>query len=126
MGAPAVDRLLATLGPVSLRSPSVLQLAFARMVVDYGLAWPESEVEVLGGRYRIDFAYPDVLLAIELHGFDAHGDPAAAAAGHARARALTECGWSVVVFTWDDVWNHPDRVAQEVRAHLARLRRRRA
>ena len=121
-GSVALDGVLAELGPVSLRSPSVLQMAFARLVVRAGLEWPESEVEVRGGEYRIDYAYRDVLLAIELNGFDAHGDPIAAAAWHRRVRALTALGWTVLVFTWDDVWNRPEEVMADTRAHLARLR----
>ena len=120
-GSMAIDAILGELGPVSLESPSVLQLAFARLVVRHGLEWPEPEHPV--GRFRLDYAYPDVQFGIELHGFDQHdGDPILAAEGHRRHRALTALGWDVPVFTWDDVWNHPDRTACEVRTRLARLR----
>jgi len=121
-GSGAVDQLLAELGPVSLQSPSVLQLAFARLIVRAGIEWPEPEVEVLGGRNRIDFAYIDVLLAIELLGWDHHNDPLKAADDAGRRRALVALGWTVLEFTWDEVWRHPERVVAEIVAHLARLR----
>lgn len=121
-GAVAIDRILGELGPVSLESPSVLQLAFARLVVRMRLEWPEPEVPVLGGRFRIDFAYVDVMLAIELLGFDAHNDPLKASEAAARRRALLALGWTVLEFTWDEVWNHPERVVAEILDHLARLR----
>ena len=121
-GGRAIDQLLAELGPVSLQSPSVLQMAFARLIARAGIEWPEPEVAVLGGRYRIDFAYLDVLLAIELLGWDHHNDPLTAAGDAARRRALVALGWTVLEFTWDEVWRHPERVVAEIVAHLARLR----
>lgn len=117
-GALAVDRLLHTLGPVSVRSPSVLQMAFARLVVVGGLELPVPEFEVLNGRFRIDFAWPAVFLAVELDGWESHG-PEQARANHARRRALTSLGWTVIVYTWDDVWRNPERVIAEIREHLS-------
>lgn len=121
-GAKAIDRILAELGPLSLASPSVLQMAFARLIARAGVEWPKPEHPVLGGRFRIDFAYLDVLLAIELLGFDAHNDPLKAAEAARRRRQLVALGWTVLEFTWDEVWNHPEHVLIEVLDHLARLR----
>jgi hypothetical protein len=125
-GAVAIDRLLAGLGPVSLRTPSVLQLAFGHLVVEQGLEWPEPEVPVLGGRYFLDYGYPDAMFGLELHGWDFHNDPLLAAESAARVRNLTAVGWTVAVYTWEDVWRWPARTAAEIRSELTRLRARRA
>jgi hypothetical protein len=125
-GARAVDGLLASLGPVSLRTPSVLQLAFGHLVVDQGLEWPEPEISVLDGRFFVDYGYLDVMLGLELHGWDFHNDPLKSAESAARIRLLTSLGWTIIVFTWDEVWRHPHRVAADIRAELSRLRARRA
>jgi very-short-patch-repair endonuclease len=48
---------------------------------------------------RIDLAYPDVKLAIELDGWEFHGGRTAFDADRARANDLVLAGWTVVRFT---------------------------
>jgi Protein of unknown function (DUF559) len=117
-GGPALERMLDACGPVSLRSPSVLQNAFARLLRQAGLPDPVPEFNVLGGQYRIDYAYPDLLLAFELEGFEFHGGPMQAAADHARRRRLAALGWTILVFTPEDVRRRPQVVAAEVRREV--------
>lgn len=117
-GGPALERMLDACGPVSLRSPSVLQNAFARLLRRAGLPDPVPELDVLDGRYRIDYAYPDLWLGFELEGFEFHGGPTQAAADHARRRRLAALGWTILVFTPEDVRRRPDAVAAEVRGEV--------
>jgi len=118
-GLRAVDAVLAAAGPVSARSPSVLQNAMARLLRRAGLPLPVPEYEVLGGRYRLDFAYPPpVWLALEVDGWDVHRTPAQVQRDHARRRQLVELGWALLVFMWDDVVRRPAAVAAEVARHL--------
>lgn len=117
-GGPALERMLDGCGPVSLRSPSVLQNTFARLLRRAGLPDPVPEFEVLGGQYRIDYAYPDLLLGFELEGFEFHGGPTQAAADHVRRRRLAALGWTILVFTPEDVRRRPDVVAAEVRREV--------
>lgn len=51
-------------------------------------------VETLTGNYRIDLAYPSLLLAIEVDGSH-HEDEDTAVADAARTAALKRCGWRV-------------------------------
>lgn len=117
-GGPALERMLDACGPISLRSPSVLQNAFARLLRQAGLPDPVPEFEVLDGMYRIDHAYPDLHLGFELEGFEFHGGPAQAAADHVRRRRLTALGWTILVFTPEDVRQRPDQVAAEIRREV--------
>jgi hypothetical protein len=105
-------------GAVSIRSPSVLQNVFARLLARASLPPPVAELPVLRGRYRLDFAYPDVLLGFELDGCEHHGDWRAVERDHSRRRALARLGWTVFVYTAFDVWQRADQVVDEVRAEL--------
>ena len=61
-------------------------------------------VDVARGRwYRIDFAWPELLVAVEAEGFEWHGSRARWKADKVRVAALERCGWRVLVVTWDDV-----------------------
>lgn len=65
------------------------------------------------GRFvaRIDFAYPDLRLAIEVDGFEKHSTPAAFQSDLDRQNRLVELGWTVLRFTWKDVVRRPTAVA---------------
>jgi hypothetical protein len=117
-GLSALRALVDELRIVSTRSPSVLQNVFARVLARAGLPPPAPEVEVLNGRYRPDFAYPGVLLALELDGREHHQGWRETEADHRRRRHLAHLGWTVLVFTADDVWRRADDVVEEVRAEL--------
>jgi len=75
-------------------------------------------------RYRIDFAWPRLLVAVEAEGFEWHGSRARWKADKIRTAALERLGWRLVVVTWDDVTRRPketlDRIAV-VLAERARL-----
>lgn len=117
-GGPALARVLDLCGPISMRSPSVLQNAFARLLRRAGLPDAVPEIEVLGGRYRIDYGYPDLLLGFELEGLEFHRGPQQVSHDHARRRRLTALGWTILVFTPDDVLRHPDEVAADIRGEV--------
>jgi very-short-patch-repair endonuclease len=58
---------------------------------------------------RVDFAYPDLRIAIELDGRAYHGDPTFEHDREKRLR-LTTAGWCVVEITWKMLTNDPDLV----------------
>lgn len=119
-GLPLLRRVLNDFGalPVSMRSPSVSQNAFARVLARAGLPAPVAEHPVLSGRYRLDFAYPDVMLAFEIDSESFHGGWQETQDDHRRRRMLARLGWTVQVFTTEDVWRRPDSVVEEVRMEL--------
>lgn len=80
------------------------------------LPTPQSRYEV--DRYRLDFAYPQVRLGIELEGYAFHSGRRAWARDLRRSNDLLRLGWTLLHFTWEDVTKHGDRVVDELRTHL--------
>ena len=100
-------------------TPSVLESRMTRLLVRAGLPLPRAEVVVgPSGEYRLDYAYQERWLAVEVHGYAWHHTPEQLARDLARHRRLTLEGWTVVTFTWADVVYGPDRVAAELAALL--------
>jgi very-short-patch-repair endonuclease len=75
-------------------------------------------VTARGVRYRLDLAYPEVLLAIEYDGAD-HRTQQRARRDLVREAALTALGWHILRFDADVVLFRPDRIAVAVRSELA-------
>jgi hypothetical protein len=67
---------------------------------------------------RVDFAYPDLRLAIEYDGLW-HGGREAFLSDRRRLDRLTAAGWTVVHVTLDDL-HHPARLTARIRAARAR------
>jgi very-short-patch-repair endonuclease len=76
-----------------------------------------------GGRFvaRVDAAYPDLKLAIEVDGFEHHSTPEAFQHDRSRQNHLVALGWTVLRFTWDDVVHRPAHVAQVIDRAISRL-----
>jgi very-short-patch-repair endonuclease len=70
---------------------------------------------------RVDFAYPDAKLAVEVDGYRFHASLAAFQHDRARQNGLVAEGWTVLRYTWKDVTTRPDWVTGQVRAVLGRL-----
>lgn len=99
---------------------SGLQMRFVRALVRDGCPEPvlEHPVTVGGRRYRIDLAYPDVRLAIEVDGYEVHNTRGAFDHDRARGNDLVAAGWTLLRFT--SVMSDSDAAAQ-VRAMFVRL-----
>jgi len=103
---------------------SELEKRLAALVRRYDLPRPVLQQEVWqGGRFvaRVDAAYPERRLAIEVDGYEHHPSPAAFQHDRTRQNRLVALGWTVLRFTWTDVVKRPDMVAQTIRAALDRL-----
>lgn len=115
---------IAALGPSpgsGAPPPSVLETRMRRLLRSGGL--PDAAMEHVAGpdgEYRIDLAYPEHRLAVELYGYRWHHSRAQMQRDHRRQRRLTLEGWTILVFTWDDVVHEPDRVAAELGRALER------
>jgi hypothetical protein len=103
---------------------SVLEARFARLCQLWGLPAPLAQFAVLSaGRWRrIDFAYPDLKIAIEVDGFGPHSGRKAFEDDRARANELEIMGWLILRFTWNQVTKKESWVAAKVREAIA-LRR---
>ena len=97
----------------------------ARLLSTQGLppAVPECEVWTDAGAFvaRVDFAYPELRLTIEVDGFAAHSTVDAFGRDRARQNALVAAGWTVLRFTWTEVDTSSPDVGRTIRAAHRRL-----
>ncbi|MGQ0832985.1 MAG: DUF559 domain-containing protein [Microthrixaceae bacterium] len=103
---------------------SLLEARFVDLARRHELPPPALQHEVWhAGRFvaRVDAAYPELRLAIEVDGFESHASPDAFQHDRARQNHLVALGWTVLRFTWRDVVHDPDVVARTIHDMIARL-----
>ncbi|MFT4127552.1 MAG: DUF559 domain-containing protein [Gordonia sp. (in: high G+C Gram-positive bacteria)] len=71
--------------------------------------------------YVIDFAFPELRLAVEMDGCGFHRDLVAFQHDRTRRNALVLDGWVVLNFTWADLLERPQHVVRQVRTVIDRL-----
>jgi len=99
---------------------TTLEQTVLDLLIDAWLPLPVCQLVVPlpgGGKYRLDFAYPLVKLAIEIDG-PHHRLPGAKARDARRDRVLRSLGWTVVRFDEEAVTYHPERVLLAIRRLL--------
>ena len=95
---------------LSERPPdSVLEIAFARLVRKAGLPEPVYQhwVNDGGRRYRIDAAWPEAMLAVEVDGWETRKTFERFQRDADRQNVLTLQKWNVIRFTWIDIVRRP-------------------
>ena len=103
------------------RADGLLEPRMARLMRRYKLPPASFQYEIRDGRRfiaRVDFAYPDIRLAIEVDGYRRHSTPSDIQAGDDRQNELVALGWTVLRFTWADVVRRPAKVAAMIRRAL--------
>lgn len=121
-GTATLRRLLTVRDGAEALLESALETRLFRLLKGAGLPRPTPQFEVRSGRRvvaRLDFAYPELRLGIEAHGYRWHGGYERWRRDLRRDNALKRLGWVVLVFSWDDVVGEPRRVLEEVRAAIA-------
>jgi very-short-patch-repair endonuclease len=104
------------------RPASVLESRMARLLRAAGLPPAATEYPVCDGQYRVDFAWPEVRLAVEVDGYRHHSSWDAFRGDRSRQNDLTAAGWTVLRFTWDDMCHRPGEVAAQIASVLFSLR----
>lgn len=97
---------------------SVLETRFLQLVRSAGLPEPVPQFQVKlvdGAVVRLDFAYPQLKVAIELDGSLYHSGVAKKKRDRQRDNQLGTIGWRVLRFDWDDVTRTPDDVLATMR-----------
>lgn len=104
----------------------LLEPRMARLVKRYGLPMPvfQHRVYNAAGVFvgRVDFAYPELKIAIEVDGWQAHGTPRQLDRDLARQNKLILNGWTVLRFSWRSVVLRPSEVAGEIAVVLGAAR----
>lgn len=101
---------------------SELEREFIAVIAGSGLQQPVRQQPV--GPYRVDFAYPDRRLLIELDGRATHGTAEAFEADPVRQNELVLDGWTVLRFTWKQMTEDPDYILATIRRALSHDRSR--
>lgn len=103
---------------------SLLEMRFVDLTRRHDLPLPSFQQEIWhDGRFvaRVDAAYPELQLAIEVDGFAHHSSPDAFQRDRTRQNYLVTIGWTVLRFTWHDVVHDPRSVARTLRDTINRL-----
>ena len=90
----------------------------ARLLRAHGLRAPRTNSR--SGDYRLDYAWPLLLLAVECDGFEHHGQRLLWKRDRRRIAELEAMGWRLIHVTWDDVTNHPDETVARIRSAVQR------
>jgi len=102
---------------------SDLETQFALLLEAHGLPDPVAQHSVVapdGRRLRLDFAYPERMIGIELLGAQFHATPERWAADIDRLGVLAALGWHMLSFGYEQVVRHPTVVITAVRSALDR------
>jgi hypothetical protein len=134
----SLGRLLERLGPLRRGSATMrkildgrtgavpesdLETQFELLLHAHGLpaAVPQYPVRVPDGRrLRIDYAYPDRMVGIELLGAQFHATPDQWRADTERLGVLAALGWHMLSFTYDQVIRQPVTVIRAIEHALGR------
>lgn len=103
---------------------SELEHRFLELIRRAGLPEPVFQYEVILAEdwvVRVDAAWPDLALAVELDGFIAHGDPVSSEQDQLRQIELERLGWRVERFGWGLVTRHPAVVIGRLRSVMGQL-----
>ena len=76
-----------------------------------------------GKTVRLDLAFEDLKLAIEVDGFAYHSGNDRFQRDRTKQNALVTLGWTVLRFTWSDLTERPEYVVATIRRQLAILER---
>ena len=121
-GIVAVRDLLCHANPLA-ESPmeSETRLVF----IDGGLPTPVLQHEIIdhcGQLWRVDFAWPDAMVAAEYDSMEWHASPERWKRDRIKSARLRECGWSLVPVVVDDVRRYPADLVLRVARRLAARR----
>lgn len=102
---------------------SDLETQFELLIRAHGLPAPVAQFPVTapnGRRLRIDFAYPESMVGVELLGARFHAQPERWSADIERLGVLAALGWLMLSFSHDQIVQSPTTVLRAVEQALAR------
>ncbi len=109
------------------RAESAMESEARLVMIDRGLPTPALQHEIVGrdgARYRVDFAWPEQMVAAEYESIDWHAGRLEMLRDKKRTAAIQEVGWLVVPIVVSDVRDSPGRLADRLTYHLSTASRR--
>ena len=104
------------------RAESPLESRFRLLLVDHGIGGYEPQYRVVdpatGQRVRLDFAWPELGVCVEVDGAAVHDTLPAVYVDRDRQNMLVRLGWILLRFTYADVVGRPDHVVTALTAAL--------
>jgi very-short-patch-repair endonuclease len=100
---------------------SVLEAKVWRLLQHTGLPLPQRQfwVSLPGGRYRLDFAWPEHRVGLECDGWEHHGARTAFDPDRARLAEFAAARWRILPVTWRACTREPERVERWLRDSLS-------
>ncbi|MCX2934920.1 hypothetical protein ORI20_32160 [Mycobacterium sp. CVI_P3] len=92
------------------RAESAMESEARLVFIDGGLTPSTIQHEIVdhcGDRWRVDFAWPEVMVAAEYDSMEWHANPTAWKRDRIKTARLQDCGWTLLRFVVDDVRRHP-------------------
>jgi very-short-patch-repair endonuclease len=120
-GQASLRSLLVKRGSGAEATGSDLEQLMTRILKRAGLPRPQLQfaIKLRNGKWvRVDFAYAEQKIAIEVDGYLWHSSHSVFQLDRMRQNGLVEIGWRVLRYTWRDLTDRPDVVAAEVAAML--------
>jgi very-short-patch-repair endonuclease len=96
---------------------SVLETRLWKPLSRLGVPRPirQYEIEWEGRRYRIDFAFPHAMVAVEAQSYRWHSSAQSLQNDAHKHNALVLSGWNVIYLTWDDIKEKREGTVQLLR-----------
>ena len=119
-GTGVLERILDALPEQVEVAESGLEVHFLEICERYFLPAPvlQLPVRVAGRDFRLDFAWREQRVFVEIDGASFHSTPTQIAADGSRQNLLVRAGWTPLRFTASDLRDYPSRTAHAVRELL--------
>lgn len=116
-GISALRSLLVDRDPTLAPAESDLETLLFKILREAGLPAPTRQFEVVidGQRFRLDAAYPELMIFMEGDGFGVHSPLGPFERDRKRQNQLVGVGWRPLRFTWRRLCRFPEGVVDEVR-----------
>jgi very-short-patch-repair endonuclease len=116
MGAYGATRIGSLVAAAADRADSAAERRLTAILRSAGLTGWQRGVPF--DHWKLDFAFPDAKLAIEVDGWAYHSDVERFRADRRKGNALVRAGWKLLRFTWHDLTHRPEYVVAEIRSAL--------
>ncbi|BBX98222.1 type IV toxin-antitoxin system AbiEi family antitoxin domain-containing protein [Mycobacterium lacus] len=124
-GRRGIVKVRELIGYADSRAESPMESEARLVFIDNRLPMPELQYEIVddyGTRWRVDFAWPDVMVVAEYDSIEWHVGRDALLRDRLKTARLQECGWTSIPMTVGDIRGDPVGLVDRINTHLQRPR----